>query len=211
MQGSFSQRSIIQNAGFLVAAKFIGYLFPLVTLPVLTRALGPTGYGQLQYIHSIVGFCLLITEYGTSVTATQKIAQASNNPQALREIFFRTILMRLALCLLTYVGFLVFAASQNFSAQQYLWVSLTFLMPIGEALNPTWFYIGQQSTATIALNTLIARAIALPLILIFVRSESNLTTAAFLTIQPWALSGVLNYVAAKNSSQKFRHPHHVYQ
>lgn len=206
MTFSVSQRSVVQNAGFLVAAKFIGYLFPLVTLPVLTRSLGPTGYGHLQYVHSIVGFCLLVTEYGTSITATQKVAQAAGNAQALREIFFRTIFMRLSLCLFTYVGFLIFAAWQSFTPQQYLWVSLTFLMPLGEALNPTWFYIGQQSTATIALNTLIARAIALPLIVLFVRSENNLTMAAFLTIQPWALSGLLNYLAAKKHLPKISAP-----
>jgi O-antigen/teichoic acid export membrane protein len=202
MKRSFSGNLVVKNASLLVAAKFIGYIFPLITLPVLTRALGPNGYGQLQYVHSIIAFCLLFTEYGTSITATQKIATANGDEQAIQEIFYRTIFMRLALCVFAYFGFLVFGMSQHFTANQYLWVTLSFLMPLGEAVNPTWFFIGQQSTAMIAINTLIARAIALPLIVLLVRSENNLTMAAFLTIQPWALSGVLNFFAAKKNLPK---------
>ncbi len=185
---------VVRNAGFLVAAKIIGYLFPLLTLPVLTRSLGPTYYGELQYIHSLIAIFFLFTEYGSSVTATRAVAKVRGAELQTAEIFSRVVFLRLFLCTVAYFAMFVFCTLQGFSAHRFLLVSVSFLMPIGEALNPSWLYIGQENTKILATSSLIARAIALPLIVLFVRSGSDLGFAVFFTTLPWLIGGVISFV-----------------
>lgn len=188
-----SIRPIYKHAGLLLAAKVIGYVFPILILPLLTRRLGPEAYGELVYATSFIIFFYLLTEYGVQVTATRSIAMARHDINKTSAIFFQVIIFRLLLCLIGYIFLLAFAGIFNISEGRFTRLSLAYLLTIGEAINPAWFFIGQEKPMGFAFSTLASRAITLPLIFIFIRSGADINTAVFLNSLPFILSGVCSF------------------
>lgn len=66
----------MKGALYLIIAQLINYAAPLIAIPIITKSAGLVLYGQYVIIFGILGFCLMITEYGQSITATNKFAIA---------------------------------------------------------------------------------------------------------------------------------------
>jgi len=182
-----------RNAGLLVTAKVAGYVFPLITLPLLTRPLGPAAYGQVVFALSLIVFFELLTDYGSQVTATRAIAMCRDDDAATSEVFSRVIVFRLLLCVL---GFSLLSAVCWFQGHAGEWLvrlSLAYLITVGQAITPSWYFMGREKPLGLALSSLAARAVTLPLIPLLVRSESDVNVAVFLVILPWLLGGVFSF------------------
>lgn len=53
-----------QNLLALYGVQFANYLLPLITLPYLTRVLGPESWGSLVVVQSFAQYLSLLVEYG---------------------------------------------------------------------------------------------------------------------------------------------------
>ena len=67
--------SVAKNAAALYAIQFAGYIVPLVTLPYLSRVLGPAGFGLLLFSQSFALWASMIIEYGFNLSATRDVAR----------------------------------------------------------------------------------------------------------------------------------------
>jgi PST family polysaccharide transporter len=180
----------------LIAAKVAGYVFPLVVLPLLTRPLGPAAYGELVFATSLVIFFYLLTEYGSQVTATRAISMCREDDARTSEIFSRVIVFRLLLCLAGYGLLWAFSAIQGYPPDRFLRLSLAYLITVGEAINPSWYFMGREIPLGLTVSTLSSRAITLPLIPLLVRSSADANIAVFLVTLPWLLGGVFSLLWA---------------
>jgi len=183
---------IARNAGLLIAAKVAGYVFPLIMLPLLTRPLGPAAFGELAFATSLVVFFYLLTEYGSQVTATRAISMCRDDESRTSEVFTRVIAFRLLLCLVGYGLLWAYCAIQGYAGDRFLRVSLAYLIAIGEAINPSWYFMGREIPLGLTVSSLGARAITLPLIPLLVRSSGDATIAVFLVTLPWLLGGAFS-------------------
>jgi PST family polysaccharide transporter len=183
---------VARNAGLLIAAKVAGYVFPLVMLPLLTRPLGPAAYGELVFATSLVIFFYLLTEYGSQVNGTRAISMCRDDDSRTSEIFSRVIVFRLLLCLVGYGLLWAYSAIQGYPADRFLRLSLAYLITVGEAINPSWYFMGREIPLGLAVSTLGARAVTLPLIPLLVRSSEDANIAVFLVTLPWLLGGVFS-------------------
>jgi PST family polysaccharide transporter len=180
----------------LIAAKVAGYVFPLVVLPLLTRPLGPAAYGELVYATSLVIFFYLLTEYGSQVTATRAISMCRDDDSRTSEIFSRVIVFRLLLCLAGYGLLWAYSAIQAYPTDRFLNLSLAYLITVGEAINPSWYFMGREIPLGLTVSSLSSRAITLPLIPLLVRSSADASIAVFLVTLPWLLGGLFSLIWA---------------
>lgn len=67
-----------KNAIWQYGLQVVKYLFPLATLPYLTRVLEPTGYAFYAYLVSFMSFVQVFIDFGFNLSGTKKIARAES-------------------------------------------------------------------------------------------------------------------------------------
>ncbi|HSD12600.1 MAG TPA: flippase [Patescibacteria group bacterium] len=68
-------RAIASNTAIQIAGKFVGNLLGIITIGVMTRALGRTGYGEFTTAISFLQFFGILVDFGLTLTMTRMISE----------------------------------------------------------------------------------------------------------------------------------------
>jgi polysaccharide transporter, PST family len=191
----FLQHTVIKNALSLYIVQFASYLPPLISLPYLTRVLGPDKFGLVTFGQSFILYFVTITEYGFALTATRLIAIHRDNREEVSRIFSavmtaKAILTALGLCIMLGVVF----AWPTLRVNWRLFL-VSFLAVIGNFLFPVWLFQGLQKMQHIAMRDLAAKLIALLALFALVRRQSDYLIAAGLQSGGMVLAGLAGLIA----------------
>ncbi|MFP9227670.1 oligosaccharide flippase family protein [Pectobacterium cacticida] len=176
-----------KNIFLLLIMQGVNYIIPLVTLPYLTRVLGGYQYGVLSTALTLVQYAILLIDFGFNLSATKEIAK-NNNIRRINVIFWRTIYSKV---LLSFCCF-IFAWIIYFTFPKYNIVMplLIFMLPqvIGSVFFPLWLFQGVERLSVVSIITSISRISILPLLIFFVKDESDIVNAAFILSLPIFIS-----------------------
>jgi O-antigen/teichoic acid export membrane protein len=166
------------------------YLVPLITLPYLTRVLGPDGFGAVAYVQAVMISLMLLTDYALSWSATREIAARRNDRTAVSRVFrgnwgAQWLLTAGAGGLLA-LG-LWFAGS---SGSERVLHAIGFAAVIGNALFPIWLFQGLERMAQIAWLQVSARLATVPLIFGLVRTPDDVCVALAIQSGVGVVAGV---------------------
>ena len=140
IKGSKEAKVLFSNFSWLAVLKIVGYIFPLITLPYLSRVIGVDGFGEIAYAMSIIVFIETFTDFGFNYTATRDVARVRDNIKEVSIIFSNVFWSKL---LLMIIGFLILCLLICFIPQfnrSKLILFLTFLYIPGHILFPEWFF-----------------------------------------------------------------------
>jgi O-antigen/teichoic acid export membrane protein len=184
------------NALIFVGARVLSLVIPLITIPVLGRSLGPHGMGLLAFSQALAQFLAISTELGFNANSITTVTRVRGDRDQLRVLFWSLMGMRMAafaagfLALLLLIGLL--AADKN----EALVMLLGALMMLGFALTPGWLYQGVEKIAQFSFLLLSPKLLTLPLIVLFVKSPSDVFWAGGLVMGAEMMSGLVLFVYA---------------
>jgi PST family polysaccharide transporter len=104
-------KKLVRNIASLGIIQIVNYIFPLITVPYVSRIIGPDGYGIINYAMAFIGYFTLLIAYGFDLTATRRISQNSNNKEYINEIVSEVFTSRI---ILYAVSCILFAISLYF-------------------------------------------------------------------------------------------------
>lgn len=161
----------------LAVLQWITYALPLVTLPWITRALGPAGFGSYSVSLSIVGYFVVITEFGFGLTATRDIAVHRENLGRRSSVFWHTLVAKGLLAgaggvLLIAIWFLV----PNVPSEG-RWLALAYVTVLGSALTPVWYFQGLERLPRFTTIAIIVRLAALIPVFVWIRGPGDVDVA----------------------------------
>lgn len=166
------------------------YLFPFITLPVITRSLGVSQFGILSIFLAAQQYLIMLVEYGFTLTGARDIARASSRIDEsviLSEIFACRALIFL-FCVLA-VGVSYTILPEYGYAGCYLILLLSVMSSI---FNQTHFFIGKERTGFIVFSTSLTRVLSILIVVIFVREKSDIYIAMLAYSMNVALPNVLS-------------------
>ena len=182
---------LVQNTLVLFGVQISGYLLPLITLPYLTRVLGPANFGLLALGTALALYFMVITEYGFSLTATRRVAIVHDDPAWVARVYSTVMASKAALlapCFLALVA-IVFAVPRL--RPYWALYLVSFLLVVGYALSPTWLFQGLQRMKLVAWPDYGAKIISVALIFLLVRRSGDYLTAAALQSGAFVISGAI--------------------
>lgn len=190
--GRLAGSQLIQNAGALAFVQGVNYLVPLVTLPYLTRVLGPEEWGRVAWMQVILGYFTILTDWGFSWSGVRKISTLRDNRAALSECFFAGWAVQWLLCALalSVLCGLALCAPLFSSFRPYALFGAGAI--VAGVLCPFWLLTGLERLREVALVQLVIRVGAVPLIFLFVTSPGD----GPIVIAASALPGVVGGAAA---------------
>ena len=163
------QPRLRDNILALGVVQLSNYAIPLITLPYLTRVLGPEAYGKVAFAQVLMAYFILLTDYGFSWSATRKISAHRAERAYISRVFVGTwtaqwLLVFGAAALATVIVW----ASARLRPDAWMYAA-AFTAVLGNALFPIWFLQGLERLKVVAGLQLFTRLLALIPIFMFVK------------------------------------------
>ena len=100
-------KKIFKNASYLGIVQLVNYVFPLITVPYVSRIIGPEGYGIINYATTFVGYFSLLIAYGFDLTGTRRIVKHLEQPSKINQIVSEILTARILLFIISIFLFIL--------------------------------------------------------------------------------------------------------
>lgn len=160
---------VLKNYLWNLSYQLFVLILPLITIPYVSRVIGPEGIGVNAYTNSIVQYFILLGSLGFTLYGNREIAYARGDKQKVSNIFLSIFLIRLLTMGISIALFLCFALLKN---DVYLLIQIGSL--IGAALDISWFFMGMENFKVTVLRSLLVKIVSVICIFTFVKSERDL-------------------------------------
>jgi PST family polysaccharide transporter len=172
------------------------YAVPLLTVPYLTRVLGPTGWGLFGFAQSFAISLGIVAEYGFWLSATREVARHRDDRDMLSTIVAGVMGAKTMLAVGAVVLGLLFERTIPLFRQHppLLWAAVFW--SIAQGYNMTWYYQGLERMWRMASFDIFFKASAVVATFLFVGGPGDESKALALGGAGWFLSAVVTAVIA---------------
>lgn len=80
-------KALIENFISLSALQIVGYIFPLITLPYISRVVGVSHFGDIAFATAIVMYFQTFVDWGYNFTATRDLARVRDDKNMVSTIY----------------------------------------------------------------------------------------------------------------------------
>lgn len=188
--------SFYKNTVWQYGLQLIKYLFPLITLPYLTRVLEPEGYAFYAYVVSFMSFAQVFVDFGFNLSGTKKIAKAHTTSEENRVVGAVTE-ARLFLCLVTGVVVMISASVLPLTHGNLPYVFLAFVAVCGKAFLPDFLFQGHEDMGPITTRFLVSKSISTVFTFVLVHSMNDIMWVPVLDIISNGVALAWSFAAAK--------------
>lgn len=199
-------RLLMENFASLSAVQVLAYLFPLITTPYLTRALGAERFGVAASAASFVGLFMYLTNYGFGISATRQISIYRNNLERLCVVAGAVLFLKGALL---FAGFSIMALIVATVPKLQHEAGLYFLMfgtVVGEMLYPLWLFQGLEKMKAISMLSAMGKALTFILILLLISRPDDYLIYATILSGVQIIIGITSLVIARKVGIRFPFP-----
>jgi PST family polysaccharide transporter len=176
-----------KSAVILVTSQMLAMVLPLITLPILAKALGVQGFGQVMLAQAVVFFGVVFIDAGFNTESQRRLALA-NNPSERMQVLIDNLLARV-LCALP-VAVLVLVAAAMTPQLPVGMVAIALLHMVGTLMFPQWYFIATGSGLVMGIAIAVGRLISAAWIYAWVHTPDDAWTAVWAASSASILSGL---------------------
>ena len=176
---SNDRKVILGNIFFLALLQVVNYVFPLLSWPIMSNALGLSDFGVLLILLSICGIANMFTDFGFDLSATYSVSKnikdKSYIDSLLSNVFFIKSFLSIVviLCSFLYI-YTQISIYPSINAYTYLIISLII---VSQSCQYIWFFQGVEKMKYITLATVLSKSGYLILLLIIMPIFQSVNSA----------------------------------
>lgn len=144
-------------------------VIPIITIPIVSMALGPAGIGIFNYTNSIAQYFVLVASVGVAMYGNREIALAYNRQEDISKLFWEIVVFK---AILTLAVFFIYIAVVSFlpNSNYFYFQSLTILAVLFDI---SWFFMGIEDFKLTSVSSLFVQIITFVLILLFIKDSND--------------------------------------
>ena len=182
-------------------------LLPIATYPYLIRVLGKETYGLIVFAQAIVGYLLILVNYGFNISATKDISIHRNNEQKLSEIVSSVLTIKGFLVLVTIIIMAIMVYFIPAVHDNRLLFFFTLWICVYDFIFPVWYFQGIEKMNYITYITLISRLTFLGLIFFLIHDRKDYLLVPLINGLGALLAGLTSlYILFGKHRVKFKWP-----
>lgn len=164
-------RNILKNLFYQVIFQLTKILIPIITVPIVSGALGPQGIGVYNYTSSIAQYFVLIAGLGVSLYGNREVALAWNKKKDISKIFWEIFFFKGLSTVFVLIIYLFLIVFFNLNNSNFLLIQS--LVIIAVFFDVSWFFMGIEDFKKTSLSNLLVQLITLILIILFVKQSDD--------------------------------------
>lgn len=165
---------LLENILILSFQHVLRLLLPLLVIPLVARSTNSTELGIYMYAVSAAAWIASLLEYGFGISATREITAARGNDNLLRQIVSATQSAKLLLVTFSGVVSVVVWLLVPAIGLHWQWSITAWLLGVLAALQPTYYFQGQEQLRLVGLAELWVSASTFLLLLLLVRTPDHI-------------------------------------
>jgi len=190
-------KSFAKNSLFNVGYKVLNVVFPLITSMYVSRVLGPDGTGRVAYAQNILSYFLVFASMGIPIYGIKEIARNSSNRRKINKAFSELFILNFTtttLGIVTYITLVLTIPSFREDQSVFFAVGVSLFL---NYLNIDWFYAGIEEYVYISIRSTIAKAFAIIIMFVFVRTRDDVVKYALISSVGLTANYILNIINAR--------------
>lgn len=185
------RKGIAFNVSMLYIMNIAKLVFPLITLPYLTRVLTTDGYGVVSYVKATMVYAQLIVDFGFMLSGVKAIAQLREDREKLNRAVGNVVLAKGMLCIASFVVILVAAIFIPILRENMLYTILAFIPIALSTLLLDFVFRGIEQMQIITIRYVLMKTISVGLTLVLVRCDADIMWIPILDIASSLLAIIL--------------------
>ena len=182
--------NIKENIISLYSLRFLNQVIPLLSMPYLVRVLEVDGFGRLAFVTAIMGYFILVADYGFNLSATRDISKSTGNSSVIRNIYSAVLSAKAVI--LTGQFILLSISLLFFDIKDPFLYLLSFLFMLTQTLFPTFFFQGVGAMKWITILNVSAKLSAVILIIMLVNSPGDILLVPLIN----SIFGIISFILA---------------
>ncbi|MBU7540264.1 flippase [Levilactobacillus brevis] len=162
---------IVRNFFWNVGYQVFVLLVPLITIPYVSRTLGPTGVGINSYTNSIVQYFILFGSLGISTYGNREVAYKRDSRKVLSQAFWEISSLRFVTIGIAVIAYVIFI---QFTEKYKTFYLIQGISLIGAAFDISWFFMGMENFRVTVLRNSVVKIVSLLLIFGLVKTANDL-------------------------------------
>lgn len=167
------KNKVFENIFSLGISQIANVAFPLITMPYVSRIIGPEGYGILNYSTAFIGYFTLFILYSFDLSGTKIISRNIQDKELVSKAFSEILYSR---CILYLISCLLFIISLFFGKvfhKDYLVSIILFIGLLSSVFSPQFIYQSFQDLKLFSKINVIRGFINMVLIFLFVKTKQD--------------------------------------
>ena len=193
------KKNFIMNAILTIS----GFIFPLISFPYVSRVLGPTGTGKVDFAVSFISYFALFANLGIPYYGVRSCAQVRDDKIKLSQTVRELMVINAVMSLISIVAFIPFLfLMPKVSAEKILYLVILITIPMN-VIGIEYLYKGLEQYSYITIRSVLFKLISVISLFIFVRDPSDYIEYGAVTIFANSASFVLNFLHSRKYIKYF--------
>lgn len=174
------------------------YLFPLIVYPYVSRTLGLSNIGIVNFVDNLVNYFVFLSMMGITTVGVREIASVRSNRQALSTTFMSllslTILTTLLAIAILWISMYTVPTLIPFKDLLYVGlIKLVFNLFLIE-----WFFMGMEDFKYITKRSILVKFLYVISVFVFIKEPSDYKLYYFLSVAVVIINSLINIVYSRN-------------
>lgn len=187
---------LLKNIFSLGTVQLVNYVFPLITVPYVSRIIGPESYGIINYATAFIAYFTLLIGYGFDLTATRKIARNPDDNEYVSRVFSQIVNSRILLFLISVLLFLICILIVEPLRNNIYVTLIIFVSTISVVLVPQYIYQGKQQLSIFAFLNFLKGLISSILVFVLIKTRNDYVILPTINVMVGLLGSVILLIYA---------------
>lgn len=188
------RNKILKNFFYQASYQVLLIALPIVTIPIVSKALGPDGLGIWNYINSIVNYFILVGGLGLANYGVREIALVKKSRRKLSQKFWELEFFNAFFSLFALIVYILFSLLTDYPSL-FLIQGLAVLSVL---LDISWMFSGLEDFKTITVSNFMVKILSFIFIVVFINESTDLFKYFFIQSLSILLSQIIPWFFLKN-------------
>ena len=162
------------NTAMLYMLAIAKIVFPLITLPYLTRVLSVEAYGAVAYVKSIISYAQIVIDFGFILSSVRDIVNANREKDITSRIVGNTILAKLLLATVSLVVVIVLSFTVPILKNYTVLLFLSFVPPLLSCFLLDFFFRGMERMHIVSFIYVSMKTISTVLTILLIKGDQHI-------------------------------------
>ncbi|AXX64832.1 flippase [Bombilactobacillus bombi] len=168
---------LIKNYLYNAFYQIFVIIVPLITMPYISRVLGPTGSGINSLTNANTQYFILFGSIGVALYGNRQIAYLRDDKDKVSQTFWEIFIMRLFTIALALILFYLFVFLTHTYQLAYLMQSILI---IAAAFDISWFFMGVENFKVTVVRNVVVKLISIIFIFTLVKNKNDIILYIFI-------------------------------
>lgn len=175
------KKSIRINSILNVIQNMVTVIVPMFTFPYVSRVLGVTNIGKINFANSVISYFLLLANLGAVSYAGREIALVRNNQKKANEVASEIFTLNILAMAFSYILLILLIMNVSKFEQNKLIILIVSCNIFSNVVATSWVFNAFEEYTYMTIRNIIAQIVSVVFLYIFIRREEDYLLYALLT------------------------------